>query len=192
MARCLYWLQTGMKRGTAHLTVVLGDPATVDGLRSALAGYGVDHAAVVTHPWSIRRSLVLGENAFVVLCIALDESTIRQHGPALRSLLADHECFPTEVRTVGLLSDIGLTREAAELGCDVYVEDSAQAAAAIRLLDEAWTTDGPRLRVRSRWMVGSPDLPAEVMTLVSADSDSSSPAPLDRTGEDFGDHPGPS
>ncbi len=180
-----------MKRGTAHLTIVLGDPATVHGLRSALAGYGVDHAAVVTHPWSIRRSLVLGENAFVVLCIALDESTIRQHGPALRSLLSDHECFPTEVRTVGLLSAFGLTREAAELGCDVYVEDSAQAAAAIRLLDEAWSNDGQRLRVRSRWMLGSPDLPAEVISLVSTDSDSLSPAPLDRTGEDFGDHPGP-
>ncbi len=192
-----------MRRGTAHLTIVLGDPATVDQLRSALAGYGVAHAAVMTHPWSIRRSLVLGENAFVVLCIALDESTIRQHGPALRSLLSDHECFPTEVRTVGLLSDLGLTREAAELGCDVYVEDSAQAAAAIRLLDEAWSNDGrqrhvdhahharPRLRVRGGWMVGSPDLPAEERSLVSADSNSFSPAPLDRTGEDFGDLPGP-
>lgn len=180
-----------MRRGTAHLTIVLGDPATVDGLCSALADYGVDHAAVVTHPWSIRRSLVLGENAFVVLCIALDHSTIRQHGHALRSLLADHECFPTEVRTVGLLSDLGLTREVAELGCDVYVEDSAQAAAAIRLLDEDWSNDGPRLRVRSRWMLGSPNLPTEVMSLVSPDANVSSPAPFDRTGEDFGDHPGP-
>ena len=189
-----------MRRGTAHLTIVLGDPATVDGLRSALAGYGVAHAAVVTHPWSIRRSLVLGENAFVVLCIALDESTIRQHGQALRSLLSDHECFPTEVRTVGLLSDLGLTREVAELGCDVYVEDSAQAAAAIRLLDDDWTKEcrqhshhqpRQRLRVRSGWMIGSPDLPAEVVTLVSADTDMFSPAPFDRTGEDFGDLPGP-
>jgi len=187
-----------MRRGTAHLTIVLGDPAKVDQLCSALADYGVAHAAVVTHPWSIRRSLVLGENTFVVLCIALDESTMRQHGRALRSLLSDHECFPTKVRTVGLLSDLGLTREAAELGCDVYVEDSAQAAAAIKLLDESWTNDGPhvgharrRLRIRGGWMVGSPDLPAEVRSLVSTEPDSFSPDPLDSVGEDFGDLSGP-
>ncbi len=208
-----------MRRGTAHLTIVLGDPAKADELRCALDRHGVDHAAVVTQPRSIRRSLVLGENDFVVVCIALDGPTIRKHGKALRSLLADHRCFPTAVRTVGLLSDLGLTREAAELGCDVYVEDSAHAATAIKLLDEAWATDKRRedpqrrMWIRGGWMKGSPDLPAEVTRLVSTgrsitpgpapdpdpvpgkdqfrDLDPYSTRPRDNAGEDFGDRSGP-
>jgi hypothetical protein len=193
-----------MRRGAAHLTIVLGDPTKADELRSALDRHGVDHAAVVTHPWSIRRSLVLGENEFVVVCIAIDRPTLREHGEALRTLLSDHRCFPTTVRTVGLLSDLGLTREAAELGCDVYVEDSAQAAEAIRLLDDAWSSEGRdddsihRLKVRGGWMHGTPDLPIEVMTLVSSPGDGRRLTELDpfsthprgSAGEDLGD-PGP-
>src|SRR5262245_12037960 len=120
-----------MKRGAAHLTIVLGEPGKADELRSALEQHGVEHAAVVAQISSVRRSLVLGENEFVVVCIALDQRTIDRHGAALRRLLADNHCFPTTVRTVGLLSDLGLTRDAAQLGCDVYVEDSAQAAKVI-------------------------------------------------------------
>ena len=216
-----------MRREAAHLTIVVGDPAKADELRAALAKHGVDHAAVVTQPRSIRRSLVLGENEFVVVCIALDGPTIQRHGKALRSLLSDHRCFPTAMRTVGLLSDLGLTREAAELGCDVYVEDSAHAAAAIRLLEQGWATDEnpdePRLRMRIRggWIQGSPDLPAELTSLISTgqsatpdpkrdlapvqrpvqrpvqiigrpkDPDPSSTHPRDNAGEDFGDHSGP-
>ncbi len=186
-----------MRRGPAHLTVILGDPAKADQVRCALETHGVDHAAVVAHVSSIRRSLVLGENDFVVVCIALDERTIARHGKALRSLLSDNQCFPTAVRTVGLLSDLGLTREAAELGCDVYVEDSATAADAIRLLDDAWTTEvsepgeqvpGRRLRIRGGWMFGSPELPAELATLVSKDF---SPHRIEGSGGGFGDLRGP-
>ncbi len=198
-----------MRSGAAHLTIVLGDPAKADELRSALDRHGVDYAAVVTQPRSIRRSLVLGENEFVVVCIALDGPTIRKHGKALRDLLSDHRCFPTAVRTVGLLSDLGLTREAAELGCDVYVEDSAHAATAIRLLEEGWAADeqrdAPRLRMRIRggWMQGTPDLPTELTSLVSTgrsaargmdrfnDVDPSSTHLRDNAGEDFGDQSGP-
>jgi hypothetical protein len=188
-----------MRRGAAHLTVVVGDPAKADQLRCALEEHGVDHAAVVAGVNSIRRSLVLGENEFVVVCIALDRPTIARHGPALRSLLSDNQCFPTAVRTVGLLSDLGLTREAAELGCDVYVEDSAQAANAIRLLDDAWSGGGedgeprefiPRrqhLRIRGGWMYGTPELPAELTSLVSSDS----PHGVEGPGEDFGGRVGP-
>ncbi len=166
-------------------------------MRSVLEEHGVHYAAVVAHPWSIRRSLVLGENEFVILCIALDRSTLRQHGQALQSMLFDHRCFQTALRTVGLLSDLGLTREAAELGCDVYVEDSTQAAKVVRLLEEAWSkNDRPRqhpLRLRGGWMVGSPKLPAEVMSLVSTeaarcgDLSSYSTDPFDRAGVDFRD-----
>ncbi len=198
-----------MRRGAAHLTIVLGEPAKADELRSALYRHGVDHAAVVTHPWSVRRSLVLGENEFVIVCIALDGPTIREHGKALRCLLSDHRCFPTAVRTVGLLSDLGLTREAAELGCDVYVEDSTQAAMAIRLLDDAWSNDErrdeprPRMQVRGGWKHGTPDLPAEVLSLASpeinrdmgnsrfSDLDPFSTHPRENAGEDLGDRLSP-
>ncbi len=198
-----------MRRGAAHLTIVFGEPAKAEELRSALDRHGVDHAAVVAQPRSVRRSLVLGENEFVVVCIALDEPTIREHGKALRCLLSDHRCFPTAVRTVGLLSDLSLTREAAELGCDVYVEDSIQAAMAIRLLDDDWSNDErpdvprPRMQVRGGWKHGSPDLPTEVLSLVAteikqdmgnrrfSDLDPFSTHPRENAGEDLGDRFGP-
>jgi hypothetical protein len=193
-----------MKRGAAHLTIVLGEPGKADELRSALEEHGVEHAAVVAQISSVRRSLVLGENEFVVVCIALDQRTIDQHGPALRSLLADNQCFPTKVRTVGLLSDLGLTRDAAQLGCDVYVEDSAQAAKVIRMLDNAWAAEGSeapavevmpredRLSIRRGWMFGSPRVPEEVTQLVSAEGRAQArrmklPDPSDRTDKGFGD-----
>jgi hypothetical protein len=190
-----------MRRGAAHLTFVLADPARAEELRSVLEEHGVDYAAVVAHPWSVRRSLMLGENDFVIMCIALDKPTLHRHGKAIRQLLSDHRCFPTALRTVGLLSDLGLTREAAELGCDVYVEDTVQAAKAIRLIEEASSNMAhqkrDRLRLRGAWMVGSPKLPAEVMSLVSTEVarsgelSSYSIDPFDRTGVDFGDPLGP-
>ncbi|MHC4415531.1 MAG: hypothetical protein ACYS0G_09625 [Planctomycetota bacterium] len=179
--------------------------------------HGVDHAAVVAHVGSVRRRLVLGENDFVVVCIALDEPTIRRQGQALRSLLTDHRCFPTAIRTVGMLTDLGFTREVAELGCDLYVEDSAQAAKAIRLLDDAWKAEasaptpgpvepGPALRrwqIHAGWMCGSPDLPAELTSLIPSGSGRAKPGPqsdpgsgslppnaphrIDRSGRHFGD-----
>ena len=197
-----------MRRGAAHLTVVFGDSATARQLRCALERHGVDHAAVGAHVNSIRRSLVPGENKSVVVCIALDKDTMDRHGPALKRLLSDHQCFPTTVRTVGLLSDLGLTREAAELGCDVYVENTAQAAQAIQLLDGS-TEDkdltapaGPRRwHIQGGWMYGSPALPDELTSLIPADSgragygigdtDSFSPRRIDRSGVDFGDPSGP-
>ena len=75
-----------MKRDAAHLTIVLGDPARAGQLRGALEAHGVEHAAVVAGVSSIRRSLVLGENDCVVVCIALDEPTLTRHGEALRQL----------------------------------------------------------------------------------------------------------
>ncbi len=145
----------------------------------------------------------MGENEFVVVCIALDKPTISRHGEALRSLLSDHRCFPTKVRTVGLLSELGLTREVAELGCDVYVDSSAQAAKAIRLLDDEWAAEadaaGRRAernnwRIRSGWMCGSPELPVELMSLVQPPRGATemfSPPPVGGSGEEFGDAASP-
>jgi hypothetical protein len=199
-----------MRRGAAHLTVILADPARAGEFRLALESHGVDHAAVVAaRISSIRRSLVLGENDFVVVCIGLDEPTLTRHGEALRRMLCDYRCFPTTVRTVGLLSDLGLTREAAELGCDVYVDGSARAAEAIRLLEDrarparasrpAATATESRWSVRARWMFGSPELPAELTPLVGIEPAPGrggrfaewTSRPIDGSSGDFGDRLGP-
>ena len=160
-----------------------------------------------------RRSLVLGENDCVVICIALDEPTLTRHGEDLRQLLSDHGCFPTAVRTVGLLSSLGLNRQAAELGCNVYVDDSARAAHVIRLLEDdarpararpaarpTAAAPASRWSVCSRWKFGSPELPADLASLTGVDpaadcgrslKQTFSPDPVDGSGVEFGGRFGP-
>jgi hypothetical protein len=202
-----------MKRETAHLTIVLGGPARAGQLRRALEAHGVEHAAVVAGVSSIRRSLVRGENDCVVMCIALDEPTLDRHGEDLRRLLADHGCFPTALRTVGLLGRLGLNRQAAELGCNVYVDDSARAAQVIRLLKDDASPARARAAVRptaaapasrwsvcSRWKFGSPELPADLATLTGVDpaadvgrslKQAFPPDPVEGSGVEFGGRLGP-
>lgn len=42
------------------------------------------------------------------------------------------------MRTVGLLTELGLTKDVAELGCDVFVHDTEGAARAIGQLTRGW------------------------------------------------------
>jgi hypothetical protein len=197
-----------MKRGEAHLVIVLADPERAGPLRRALQTHGVGHAAIVAQVSSIRRRLVRSEHDFVVVCVGLDEATLARHGSALRQLLADHGCFPTSLRSVGLLDGLGLSRQAAELGCNVYVHDSDRAAEVIRLLEDDAAPEaaayGSRSRelqwsTQGRWMSGSPSLPSRFASAVGIDpaSDRSrepgpaiSPNPVERPGGELGDRLG--
>jgi hypothetical protein len=194
-----------MKRGEAHLVIVLADPERAGPLRCALQAHGVGHAAVAAQVSSIRRRLVRSDHDFVVVCVGLDEATLNRHGTALRQLLADHGCFPTPLRSVGLLDGLGLSRQAAELGCNVYVHGSDRAAEVIRLLEDDAAPQaspvGPRLRglqwsTRGRWISGSPNLPPELASAVGIDpvpdrgrepGMAASPDPVERPGGKFGD-----
>jgi len=118
-----------------HLTLVIGASPMAGGLRRALQERGIPHAEVTSHLRGVRRLLVRGDHDLVVLCIVMDEPTLDRYGVHLRSLLRGHDCYPTELRTVGLLTDLGLTSEAAGLGCDLYVDGSGSGASLVDLLD---------------------------------------------------------
>jgi hypothetical protein len=195
-----------MKRGEAHLVIVLADPQRAGPLRRALETHGVGHAAIAAQVSSIRRRLVQSEHDFVVVCVGLDEGTLSRHGRDLRQLLADHGCFPATIRSVGLLDGLGLSRQAAELGCNVYVHGSARAAEVIRLLEgdaplaEAAARSGVQWSTKGRWMSGSPRLPSELASAVGidpapgriwAEQSATSPGPVERPDGRFGDRLGP-
>src|SRR5436190_3970175 len=127
-----------MEERRDHLTVVIGAAGIAEDLRRLLVRANLSHVGIATHLRGLRKSMIVERGDLVVVCIALDHPTLARHGNALRRLLADHECYPRAVRSVGLLTDIGLTRDAAEMGCDVYVDNSAQAADAVRMLARRW------------------------------------------------------
>jgi hypothetical protein len=173
-----------MERRAGQLTVVIGASSIAEQLRRTLMQHDVAHVGITTHLRGLRRSMVMGQNELVVVCIALDQTTIARHGKAVRQLLADHHCRQQVVRSVGLLSDLGLNRDAAELGCDVYVDDSAQAAKAITLLARRWQNAraraikaGPSARKASgrslarSWTWGTNHMPIELAPLMSSSKD---------------------
>jgi hypothetical protein len=178
-----------MERRAGQLTVVIGASSIAEQLRRTLVQHDVAHVGVSTHLRGLRRSMVMGRNELVVVCIALDQTTIARHGKAVRQLLADHHCRQQVVRSVGLLTDLGLNRDAAELGCDVYVDDSAQAAKAIVLLARRWqnacaralksgstsgkTSSGKTSRrsLAHSWTWGTNHMPSELAPLMSSAKD---------------------
>ena len=125
-----------MEEGLAHLTVVVGNSVLAEDLRRMLVQHDVHHIGVAAHMRGLRSTLVLGEHECMVVCIALDEATMQRHGAGLRQLLADQRCFSSRLRSVGLLTDLGLTRDVAALGCDIFVADTDEAFAAICCLGE--------------------------------------------------------
>jgi hypothetical protein len=133
----------------AQETLVIGDPSIAGELRDALVRNGLPAVSIVTSPWALRRRLVLDSGRSIVLCIALDERTIRRFGSHVRSLLADDASFPGVVRSVGLYAGFQPDPWATRLGCNVYVESGRMAAHLCRLMHR----DASRLvmrRLRSR------------------------------------------
>ena len=160
-----------MEERSSQLTIVVGASSIAEALRRSLVRKGVAHAGVATHLRGLRRSLVLGETDLVILCIALDQATLNRHGDSLRRLLTDHHCLPRHVRSIGLLTEVGLTRQSAELGCDVYVHDSRAAVHAARLLArrariKRRSSTSRRTPVRDAWNCGARRLPAELVPLI--------------------------
>ncbi len=125
-----------MSTAPPPLTLILDEPFAAQLMKSTLIQYGVQRAVVADHTVQIRRTLVLGADHLVVLCIALTEPTISRFGRAIHQLRADRNGFLTPLRLVGLLDHAGVTTQAAQLGCDVYVENLSQAANVIHLLAE--------------------------------------------------------
>jgi hypothetical protein len=173
-----------MEERADHLAVVIGASSIAEDLRRSLVQHGVKHAGVTSHLRGLRRTMVLPESneELVVVCVSLDRTTLDRHGEDLRQLLADHHCSRRGIRSVGLLTGLGFTRDVAEMGCDVYVEDSGQAARAVRLLARKWRSNRrPQAPVamssRARrnqeitrsdvWMWGTDVLPIELEPLLS-------------------------
>ena len=81
------WDYCNMEERSSHLTVVVGASTLAEDLRRLLVQCGVAHAGVATHLRGLRKSMLLGENDLVIVCIALDQNTLQRHGDSLRRLL---------------------------------------------------------------------------------------------------------
>ena len=144
--RAICFLTTRMITAPPPLALILDEPYAAQLMKSTLIQYGVQRAVVADPSVQIRRSLVLGANQLVVVCIALTQPTISRFGRAIQQLRADRNGFLTPLRLVGVLTGAGVTTQAAQLGCDVYVENLSQAAKVIHLLAEMCGARRAKLR----------------------------------------------
>ncbi len=144
--RAICFLTTRMITARPPLVLILGEPYGARQMRATLIQYGVQRAIVADHTVQMRRRLVLGANQLVIVCIALTHPTISRFGRAIQQLRADRNGFLTPLRLVGVLDRAGVTTRAAELGCDVYVENLSQAANVIHLLAEMCGARRAKLR----------------------------------------------
>jgi len=149
VARALHSVLYDMKQLTNHLTMVVGGSDLADDLRRQLVQRDIEHVGVMTHLRGVRSSLVTGQYDVFVLCIVLDERTVRQFGEEIRRLLQDHACHQTVIRSIGLIPDEALHRDALALGCDVYVAETGQA---VEMIEEVAAT-AIRRATHTPWLV---------------------------------------
>lgn len=165
-----------MEGSPSHLTVVVGGSRLADELRRCLVQRGVDHVGIATHLRGLRSSMATGDYDCMIVCIALDAATLQRHGEGLRQLLQDRaferrighgpRAGAGEIRSIGVLTDIGLTAEVATLGCDVFVADTGEAVdIAAWLADEAMAIAQNRSAVADQtfaWRFGASEAMPEV------------------------------
>lgn len=101
--------------------VIIGDSPSADGLRRSLVRRGVDAVGVSGRLAGLRRAVVRGEVRPSALCVSLDRSTLDVHGRALRTLIADRQALPCQIRCLGLVTRSDAV-EVMTLGCDVYLQ----------------------------------------------------------------------
>lgn len=117
-----------------QFTAVIGASKAIEELRRGLIRRGLPHGGASNHLRGLRRLIVEGLGELVIVCIAVDRTTIDRHGRALRSLLADLPGLPGSTFSVGLVTGADPGPLIAELGCDMYVGSSAEATDLIHLL----------------------------------------------------------
>ncbi len=128
----------GVKRTVTQPCVVLGSADRATTFRDDLHRRGVRFVSLARSVGQLRRHLVLGEDASLVLCVLLsvDDLTTqdRQH---IGRLLADRQGFATRVFCVGVLGESEDFARWASLGCDAYVADARSAVDVLRAVAES-------------------------------------------------------
>lgn len=127
-----------MNARASHFTIIVGASPLAEGLRRLLVRRGMPHAGISSQVRLLRRALVLSEHDLTIMCVAVDRPAIGRYRSGLRDVLADRDSFPTGLFSIGLLGGSGLTPDAAQIGCDVYVWSSSQALRTARQLARHW------------------------------------------------------
>jgi hypothetical protein len=103
---------------TQMAVLVSASPAG-DVLRRDLASRGVALASATASLARLRRSLVRGCDAeSMVLCITLDQPTLRRHRRGLTRLLDDRCSFVTPLHAIGVMIDGTAGAGWESIGCD--------------------------------------------------------------------------
>jgi hypothetical protein len=124
-----------------QLIVLVSGSDAGDALRRELAARGLPPVSATANLAHLRRSLVReGFRSPVILCITLDEATLRRHGRALARLLDDRTAFPTALHAIGVACDGTPVGDWAAIGCDAWASSVAELEG---LVDRFATTAAP-------------------------------------------------
>jgi hypothetical protein len=141
--RRVCYMMSGMNSRPEQLTVVVGASQASEPLRRSLMQRGMPHLGTAGHLRGLRRWLVLSPAELVVICVTLDQHTVRRYGDVLRTLLSDLHMLPAAVQSVGLLVEPDSLGSFADLGCDMYVNSCVEAHQIIGLLHDERMTPPP-------------------------------------------------
>jgi hypothetical protein len=115
---------SSMQSVTQQVAVVLVSASeTGEHVRRELVARGVAMLGATGTLSALRRTLVRERfDAPVILCITLDDATMRRHGRFLARLLEDRRSFATPLHAIGLIA-AQWRNEWASTGCDAWAGD---------------------------------------------------------------------
>lgn len=108
---------------TQHAILVTASAAGED-VRRDLLERGVLFGETTASLTQLRRALIRGGDELpILLCVTLDEPTLRRHGLALARLLDDRPAFTTPVHAIGLMIAHSESDRWLSIGCDAFARD---------------------------------------------------------------------
>jgi hypothetical protein len=144
-----------MRTAAQPLAVVLVSASeSSETARRALAARGLRPLTATSTLTSLRRSLVRQKSGPVtIMCVTLDDPTLRRHARSLASLLADRDSFARPIHVIGLMCDgVDAAQRWAAIGCDAWAADLAEVE---RLIDVFSAMHGAACPGSTLWRRGA-------------------------------------
>ncbi len=139
-----------MQQFASQLPVFVTASPEGDAIGRELVADGVSLVGATGTLAQLRRALVRGNvRTPTVLCITLDDATLRRHGEMLKIMLDDRCSFPTPMHAIGLLHSKHPPIGWESLGCDSIARTTSELQSLLTTFDQRSMAEGNRFSFTS-------------------------------------------